>query len=150
MIITEVFYGLKCNRCMDVFSDGDHSFWDDKGEVVQYAFDNEWIEQGGKHYCPSCYDINDNTHTYDIKEAFTDNIKSLNKFIDRCLERAYYRTISEDEKGMYNIKFMIGGRLKLEMFEETFIKNLIGIKFYSIEYLDFKTSSATCLIKVVK
>ena len=59
MIITDTFYAIKCNRCGDLHEDGDYQFYSDEDSAWESADYSEWIENHGKHYCPSCYDRDD-------------------------------------------------------------------------------------------
>ena len=59
MIVSEIFYGVKCNRCGEQYEDGEHSFWSDEDNAIENAMESEWIEEKGKHYCDKCFHYND-------------------------------------------------------------------------------------------
>ena len=67
-------YSLICDNCGETYVENycDHSVWIDPDMAMEYANDEDWIECEGKHYCPSCYevDINDNIT---IKEREVNN-----------------------------------------------------------------------------
>lgn len=49
-------FGLKCDLCGRTFEDlGGFTCWEDESAVCEFAHDNEWMEIGGKWYCPDCY-----------------------------------------------------------------------------------------------
>jgi len=56
MYTTHVFHGIRCNRCGDLYENSeDASFFHDKGDVMESAYDDGWEEVKGSHYCPDCY-----------------------------------------------------------------------------------------------
>ena len=62
MITEEIFYGVKCDRCGDVYEmGGEYTCYSDKSEILDSAFDDDWKEIHGRHYCPCCYTENDGT-----------------------------------------------------------------------------------------
>lgn len=145
MIITDVFYGLKCNRCGEQYDDGEHSFWSDESAAFENASESGWIEQKGKHYCENCFSHNEDSDEVTIFEDFPEHLKTLNKFIDR-VAFATQRNVFEK-----NSEFLVKCRLyrqpKLKDYEAEFIKQLLGEKFISIEYIVGKYNSTDCLIK---
>lgn len=38
--------------------------WDDKQLTISYALESEWEEIGDKHYCPDCYEFDDELDEY--------------------------------------------------------------------------------------
>ena len=64
MIIEKTFYGLKCDNCKDDYDGGDYAYFDDVYFTFESAECDEWtkIESHGetKHYCPGCYEFDDN------------------------------------------------------------------------------------------
>lgn len=57
---------IVCDGCGEHFHDGNDfcSYIDDeRGELIeQSALDGEWMKFGDKHYCPNCYEIDDEDH----------------------------------------------------------------------------------------
>ena len=47
MIVSEIFYGVKCNRCGEQYEDGEHHFWSDESGAIENAMESEWIEEKG-------------------------------------------------------------------------------------------------------
>lgn len=47
-----------CDNCGEILNDGeDHVCFID--EDIWHCCEHEWIEHEGKHYCPSCYELDD-------------------------------------------------------------------------------------------
>ncbi len=44
MIVSEIFYGVKCNRCGEQYEDGEHSFWSDEDNAIE----TQWNPNGFK------------------------------------------------------------------------------------------------------
>lgn len=144
MIVSEIFYGVKCNRCGDQYEDGEHSFWSDESSAIENAMESEWIEQKNKHYCNNCHGVNGETDEIIVFEDFPEHLKTLNKFIDRVnfgTARNVFETNSE-----FTVKCRFYKQPKFKDFEEYFIKQLLGEKFVSLEYEEGKYNSFTCII----
>ena len=62
MITEEIFYGVKCDRCGEVYEmNGEYTCYSDKNEILDAALDDDWKEIHGRHYCPCCYTEKDGT-----------------------------------------------------------------------------------------
>lgn len=129
MIVTEIFYGLKCNRCGELNDDGEHSFWNDEAAAVENAYESEWIEHKGGHYCPNCYKENVNGDNVPLPD-FPKPIKDLMNFLKNSII-GYSLEIKETESELTLIKCLYN-REKLEDFEKAYISGLIGSNLISI------------------
>ena len=132
MIVSEIFYGVKCNRCGKQYEDGEHSFWSDEDNAIDNAMESEWIEEKGKHYCPECYEYNEEKDENLPKKDFPEYIKKTKKFIDKML-LSYSAKISEKED-YFKISTGIYSGTTFEKFEENYIKELLGKNLNSLEY----------------
>ena len=130
MITNEIFYGIKCNRCNELYDDGEHSFWMDESSAIENAMDSEWVEEKGKHYCPDCHDYDEDHEAYTIRPDFPDYLKTLNKFLDNVC-RAGERKVIETTESV-NVKFRLWNRIAITAFEEQYIKSLLADKFIKI------------------
>ena len=62
-MIKEVkMYSVICDRCGRILEDG--AFWEDKSSAISYALKSKWAEIGDKHYCPDCYEFDDELDEY--------------------------------------------------------------------------------------
>lgn len=148
MIVSEIFYGLKCNRCGEVYEDGEHSFWSDESSAIENAIEAGWAIEKGNHYCTNCHDRNEENDQIVVFDEFPEHLKTLNKFIDRVASGTA-RTISETNEE-FKVKCRFYKTPKLKDFEESLIKQLLGEKFISLEYVEGKYNSWTCIIKFKK
>lgn len=148
MIVSEIFYGLKCNRCGEVYEDGEHSFWSDESSAIENAIESEWHEEKGKHYCTNCHSKSEENDDVVVFGEFPQILKTLNKFID-SVAFGTARYVSENETE-FTVKCRFYKNQKLKEFEELFIKQLLGEKFISLEYEEGKYNSWTCFIKLKK
>ena len=146
MIITEVFYGLKCDRCGTLYEDGEHSFWSDENSAIENAFDSDWQEVSCKHYCCGCSERDEETDEVIIYPEYPKHLKTLNNFLDK-VSKSVYRDIIESEEGFFTVRCRFYKRHKLEEYEANYIKSLLGDLFVSIDYIDEKYNTQTCLIK---
>lgn len=146
MIITEVFYGVKCDRCGETFEDGEHSFWSDESSAIENASDSEWVELNGKHYCSNCHEVNEDTDEIKVFEEFPQPLKTLNGFIDKIL-KGVSRSILEYEDH-FLIKCYFYYKSRLDSFEVDYIKSLLGEKFISLDYEVEKCNRFACCIKM--
>lgn len=63
-------YGVECDRCKKMYEDGftGISFWADENEAFNNAQENsDWTEVNGKHYCPNCFTVDEETGKITIK-----------------------------------------------------------------------------------
>lgn len=132
MIVAETFYGIKCNRCNELFDDGEHSFWNDENSAEENAMESEWIEEKGKHYCTKCYEYNDEKDENVIKLEFPKHLKTLISFINRTTELSNAEV--SETKDHFTVTAGSYKGIKLMPFEENYIKNLLGIHLVSIEH----------------
>lgn len=61
MILNIKIYTIICDNCQNDFSQGDEYLtqYEDQELMMEMALDESWIERDKKHYCPSCYTINE-------------------------------------------------------------------------------------------
>ena len=58
MIKDKTVYTYICDKCgKDICDETDYIGWNDLG--VYDIYDEGWVEVGDKHYCPDCYDYNE-------------------------------------------------------------------------------------------
>jgi len=148
MIITEIFYGIKCDRCGELYEDGEHSFWNDESSVMENAYESEWRESKGKHYCEGCHEVHEETDEITVFPEYPKHLKTLNGFIDRIV-KGLSRKVFEYESE-FHVKFQVYRYSRLEQSEENYIKNLLGDYFGSLEYEVGKYDNKSCIIKISK
>lgn len=149
MIKTAVLYGLKCDRCGELYEDGEYSFWTDEDSVIERAYEDDWIELKGKHYCPNCHEIDEETGEIKVYEQYPHHLKTLNEFIDNVLHGAL-RTVAENAIDYFLVNFRLYRKPKLDLFEVEYIKSLLGDKFISLVYEEGEYNCVTCYIKLKK
>ena len=59
MIKPVTMYSVVCDRCGKTFETDGCIAWTDKQSVISYALASEWKEIGDKHYCPDCYEFDE-------------------------------------------------------------------------------------------
>lgn len=64
MIKPVTMYSVICDRCGKLFEADDSVAWTDKQSARFYALESEWKEIDNKHYCPDCYEFDDNSEKY--------------------------------------------------------------------------------------
>lgn len=67
MIIKETFYAVSCDRCNDMSQGDEYNFFIDENTALEESIENEYIEHQGKHYCPDCYTVDEDTDEITIK-----------------------------------------------------------------------------------
>ena len=62
----EYLSGFICDRCGKPFVDEFNGIvaWLDEGTAKEQAMESEWAEIGDKHYCPDCYEFDDELDEY--------------------------------------------------------------------------------------
>lgn len=59
MILKKAFYNIKCDCCGQIFDD--ENYWDDIDGLESMLHNSSWkITEDGMHYCPECYEYDDN------------------------------------------------------------------------------------------
>lgn len=64
MIKPVTMYSVVCDRCGKTFEADDSVAWTDKQSARFYALESEWKEIDNKHYCPDCYEFDDELDEY--------------------------------------------------------------------------------------
>jgi hypothetical protein len=57
MITEEKCYVMTCDKCGCVCNEQGHS---DRNNAIEAADDSGWYISENKHYCPDCYEMDDN------------------------------------------------------------------------------------------
>lgn len=148
MIIDKTFYGVKCDRCERVYEECDFSFWDDKSSAIENAMENDWVEINNKHYCPNCYERDEETDEIKVLEDYPEVIKTLKNFISKTL-KGIVRNVFEDDSH-YIIESSFYSKQRLEQFEIGYIQGLLGEKLVSYRYESGKYNSFMCRIEIRK
>ncbi|MDR1884279.1 MAG: hypothetical protein LBR26_16085 [Prevotella sp.] len=54
-------YICRCDNCGEEYDNGDYvPMAADETGIRGLVGDSDWVEEGGKYYCPQCYSIDDN------------------------------------------------------------------------------------------
>lgn len=69
MIKEVTAFSLICDNCNRLFMSSFEEFtlWVTKSDAVEASINDDWIEHKDKHYCPNCYELDDNDNIV-IKE----------------------------------------------------------------------------------
>jgi hypothetical protein len=60
MIKEITMYSILCNKCgKDVCEEDEYSGWNDQGYVNDIAMENGWHIDEDAHYCPDCYEYDE-------------------------------------------------------------------------------------------
>jgi hypothetical protein len=124
MIIAEVFYGIKCDICDEICEDSEHSFYSDEGDALENSFNNEWAELNGKHYCPNCYSIDEETEGVKPFSPFPDHVKTIRKFFSSMV-RSMRESIDESKEGVITLTYSIMHNESVYSHEEAFIRDFL-------------------------
>ena len=152
MITEQIFYGVKCDRCGEDFeSRGDYSFMVDQGDILDEAYEQDWQNIDGRHYCPNCYEDNpdpdhDDDHEYRPKPAFPEYVDRLKRFVAAIL--GGWR--QEEFEDQLLIRFHTGHNEKeLAPEYEEMIRKILKEAEYRIEVLTKEnTSNATVIVYI--
>lgn len=69
MIKEAIYYEMYCDRCGAQLDDGDIVAYKEKEGLEFVASESEWQTIDGKHYCPACYELDEETEEYMPKEG---------------------------------------------------------------------------------
>ena len=64
MIKSITMYSVVCDRCGKIFETDGCIAWLDEGTAKEQAIESEWVEICDKHYCPDCYEFDDELDKY--------------------------------------------------------------------------------------
>ena len=74
MIKLVTMYSVVCDRCGKTFCEGDTTITGaDKKSARGYALESGWVEIGDNHYCPDCYEFDDELDEYVPKKKGANN-----------------------------------------------------------------------------
>ncbi|MNX23746.1 hypothetical protein D3C86_537540 [compost metagenome] len=149
MIVEEIFYGVKCNRCLEIHDDGEHSYWSDKSGAMENAMNSDWIEVKNKDYCPNCYFLNEETDENEIKEPFGEHVLALKRFIKTSL-LAHLNIYENDVEDVFVFTFKRFKESTLKDYEERFIVELTKGKLISFTSLPDKYGTKEYKIELKK
>lgn len=76
MIKPVTMYSVVCDRCGKPFIDEFNGIvaWLDEGTAKEQAMESEWAEIGDKHYCPDCYEFDDELDEYVPKMIYRNDV----------------------------------------------------------------------------
>ena len=69
MIKQVTYYDIICDRCGKSFSEESNTCYPDTESAEMNAMYSEWREMGEKHYCPYCYELDEETDEYKPKKG---------------------------------------------------------------------------------
>lgn len=68
-------YSVVCDRCGKTFGEDDGIIaWTDICSAREQAMESEWVEIGDNHYCPDCYEYDDELNEYVPKMIYRNDI----------------------------------------------------------------------------
>ncbi len=145
MIIAKVFYGVKCDRCGKVYDGADAEYYADVDSALEYAKEEDWIEQGKKHYCQSCYVVDEDTEEVKVRLPRPIHLDSLEKFINGFLG---CRARVIENKDDCEVLFYGEG---LSIIDEEYIREMLGSNLISLQCKPHERMWLTeCVIKIKK
>ena len=69
MIKQVTYYDIICDRCGKSFSEESNTCYPDTESAEMTAMYSEWRAMGEKHYCPDCYELDEETDEYKPKKG---------------------------------------------------------------------------------
>ena len=64
MIEEVTYYDIICDRCGKSLTEESNICYPDTNSALMVAGQSEWIDINGKHYCPDCYELDEETDEY--------------------------------------------------------------------------------------
>lgn len=75
MIKPVTMYSVVCDRCGKSYGEDEGiAAWTDICSARYQALESEWIEIGDKHYCPDCYEFDDELDKYVPKFIYKNDV----------------------------------------------------------------------------
>lgn len=142
MIITDVFFAVKCDRCGKVNNETDTAFWNEESIADEMAKESDWLcNIHGKHYCPNCYIIND-LDEIKIKPPLPLAVKNIKGFV--LCQIGNVPDLSEfDDR--FEIHF--NENKKMFDFHENYINSFKNVLIERTEHLFHKLNRVVITIK---
>lgn len=129
MIEQKIFYGVKCDRCGTMCEGGEFEYFDDESFAVENALESEWEEIGDKHYCPDCYEIDEETDEVKVYDPYPDYINKVMSFVKGGLKAG---AILNETKDKFTITVSIYRILNVNDYDIEYIKNILGYNLISL------------------
>jgi len=75
MILRLDYYTVVCDNCGKQYCDeqNGYSAWNYEHAAMEYASEEGWLKEDDKHYCPDCYEYDDNDNLI-IKPVKSDTV----------------------------------------------------------------------------
>ena len=148
MILKEIFYAVKCNRCGTINEGGDYSYFSQESDAVESATESEWCEFNGKHYCPNCFTFTDeDLEEIKVKESYPIYLVKLRKFLNSVL---YVRERTFEKEDSFIVKINIYSSKVLLPIDEKYICEILDESFVSISKEEKKYSEVEYIIIIKK
>ena len=136
MIVEDVFYGVKCDRCGDMHEEFEYTFFSDNDSAWESASENDWIEDFGKHYCPDCYIMDEDSGDCKPKPEYSNHIKEFKKVFGALISSSVTLIEHEDYFEMKGTSYKGFGIDKEDCVKALLGKKLIEFKREVIEHFD--------------
>lgn len=70
MIKQVTYYDIICDRCGKSFSEESNTCYSDtESAEITAIFSSDWVVKDCKHYCPDCYEFDEETKKYKPKKG---------------------------------------------------------------------------------
>ena len=146
-------YAMFCDNCNELYSEpcSDYTMWVDENGARESSAEEGWIEHNGKHYCPDCYELDDDDNIIikEIKEKkMTKDLNKLAKEIYEANKAKGFHEVKHSEEHMLCLVISelmeaveadrIGERANLEIFDGHNGSNLEGKEYSDCFYWNIK------------
>lgn len=128
MIIQEIFFAVKCNRCGTICNNGEYSYWQDKDSCIENARDSKWLFINQKHYCSNCHDNENDTPYADFPPPF----KIIKNYVEKILKGYDFKITDFDNSTVFTKRIPN----KLLESEKLLIEEVAGDFLLKIEELE--------------
>lgn len=133
MVIAEVFYGVKCDRCGEIYESGEHAYYMDESEAQEQALESEWGELNGKHYCPNCHSVDEETDEIKPFPAFPKHVSHIRNFAKKMMGGLHEGIEEKDNADFIILKYSIQNGRSFKMFHLNYIRDFLDEKFVSLD-----------------
>lgn len=144
MIVTKVFYGVKCDRCGDIGGDSEYQYWDDEQYAIDDSICADWIEHNHAHYCPDCYSWDDEGDIV-ICDPYPKHLNQTINFI-QAIGGYSISVIRREEQ--FDLKFSFSRYSRFVILEDHEVQYLTGL--LGDKLIDMNRESFTTTIKIKK